>query len=149
MNLARFLPKLGLAMAALALVGASSAPSPGITVTQAWARPAASGMNGAAYLAIVNHGPSPDALVGASSPLAASVSLHESRAMGSMMTMRPLAFIPLPPGHRVVLAPGGAHLMLEGLKSPLRQGGTVWLRLVFRHAAAQRVKVVIAEGPPA
>ncbi len=140
------LPRLGIALCAIVAVAASAST---LAVTGGWTRPTARGMNAAAYFTIVNRGASPDALISASSPLATSASLHESHQMGTVMTMRPLAAIPLPRGRKVLFAPGGLHLMLEGLKRPLRGGERVPVRLVFRRGAAQRVELVVGEGPPA
>ena len=98
---------------ALALLAAgASAPAPRLTVSGAWTRPAGAGMNGAGYLTIVNQGRNADRLIGAASPVAKTVSIHQSRQIGAMMTMRPMASIDVAGGARVSLAPGGLHLML-------------------------------------
>lgn len=89
----------------------------------------------AAYLTLVNRGPTPLRLLGARTPLAERVSLHESYTMehqGHTMTgMRPLPYLEIPAGDRVALRPGGPHLMLEGLKRPLKAGERVELTLLF------------------
>ena len=49
-----------------------------------------------------------------------------------VMTMRPLdKGLPIEPGKTVKLAPGGYHLMLMDLKTPLKQGDKVPLTLEF------------------
>lgn len=40
---------------------------------------------------------------------------------GAVMQMRPVAAIDIPARQAVTLAPNGLHLMLDGLKSPLRE----------------------------
>jgi copper(I)-binding protein len=43
----------------------------------------------------------------------------------------------------VTLAPGGYHLMLMGLKAPLRAGDTFPLTLQFEHAPPLTVTVAV------
>ena len=47
------------------------------------------------------------------------------------------------PGETVTLAPGGMHLMMMGLKEPLKQGEKVPLTLVFEKAGKIDVELVI------
>jgi copper(I)-binding protein len=131
-----------------ALLATGAAPPP-ISVSGGWTRPALTGMTAAGYLVIVNRGPRPDRLVAASSPVAASVSLHESRMVGSVMTMRPVGSLTIPPRGRVTLGPGGLHLMLEGLRRPLRAGERIPLNLQFAGAGAARANLSVGAGPPA
>jgi len=52
-----------------------------------------------------------------------------------VMTMRPLdKGLVIEPGKTVKLAPGGYHLMLMDLKTPLKQGDKVPLTLEFEKA---------------
>ncbi|HEV2364284.1 MAG TPA: copper chaperone PCu(A)C [Caulobacteraceae bacterium] len=136
------------ALGAAALLSVAASRSP-IVVTGAWTRPAPAGMTAAGYMTLVNRGRRNDALVGASAPWAASVQVHKSAMMGSMMTMRPVAALPLPAGGRARLAPGGYHLMIEGLKRPLKLGEQVPVVLKFRSGAPLRVELTVGEGPPA
>jgi hypothetical protein len=106
-------------------------------------------MNGAGYLTIVNHGRLADRLIGAASPVASKVSIHQSRQVGAVMTMRALAFLDVGAGARVTLAPGGFHLMLEGLKRPLRVGQTAPVTLVFARSGLVRASLVVRGAPPA
>ena len=112
--------------------GGSGATAP--TVSGAWVRvPMNAAGPAAAYLRIANTGSGADALVSVSSPAADAVELHESM-MGDdgSMGMRPIDELAIPAGGSVELKPGGAHLMLIGLTSPLAAGGTVQLRLTFK-----------------
>jgi copper(I)-binding protein len=89
----------------------------------------------AAYLAIENRGRQPDRLLSASSTIAAKTELHDMSLEGGVMRMRPLSGIDIAPGDTLILAPGqGYHLMLNGLKAPLRSGDRFVLRLVFERA---------------
>ena len=61
---------------------------------------------------VVNAGDKPDVLLGAESDLSQRVELHEMRMDGGMMRMRELTDgLPVPARGKVVLAPGGYHLM--------------------------------------
>jgi copper(I)-binding protein len=116
---------------------------PQIQIDHPWARASAgAAKTGAAYLTITDQG-QPDQLTGASTPVAASAELHESMDDMGMMKMRPMAALALPPGKPVTLGPGGYHLMLMGLKAPLKAGDTFPLTLQFAHAPPQTVTVAV------
>ncbi len=102
----------------------------------------------AAYVTIRNAGSEPDRLLGASSPLAERTSLHVSLVEGGgTMRMRPVSQVDIPVGETVAMTQGGAlHLMLEGLKQPLRVGGSTPLTLRFEHAGDVQVRAEIV-GP--
>jgi len=68
-------------------------------------------------------------LVGASSPVAGAVEIHEMRMEGNIMKMRQIPRLELPAGKPLTLGPGGYHVMLLNLKQPLRKGDTVPLTL--------------------
>ena len=57
------------------------------------------------------------------------------------MRMREVASIDLPPGKTVNLGESGYHLMLVGLKAPLKEGETVPLTLNIRVGKLGMVKV--------
>jgi copper(I)-binding protein len=77
-------------------------------------------------------------LVGASSPVAGSVELHEMRMEGDLMKMRAVPRLPLPAGKPIVLKPGGYHLMLYDLRQQLQEGTRIPLRLEFELAGGRR-----------
>lgn len=123
---------------------ATAADDPAIAVEAPFARATAStARTGAAYMTLVNRGTETDRLVGASTPNADKVELHMVEREGDVMRMRQVAAIDLPAGQRVALAPGGYHVMLLGLKGPLKQGETVPLTLTFARAGAVEVQVPI------
>jgi copper(I)-binding protein len=71
---------------------------------------------GAAYLTIINRGSGSDRLESADADWAARVTLHEVIREGDLVSMRELPDgLPIPAGSRIVLQPGGRHLMLEGV----------------------------------
>jgi len=95
------------------------------------------------FMTIENQGKDSDRLLGASSPVAGLVEIHEMAMAGGMMTMRPVKGIDLKPGTKVDLAPGGYHVMLEDLKQPLKQGETIPLTLKFEKAGAVDLRIPV------
>lgn len=60
---------------------------------------------------------------------------------GGVMRMRKLDGVDLPSGGTIALAPGGLHMMLFGLKAPLRAGTSFPLELRFEKAGQILVQV--------
>jgi copper(I)-binding protein len=123
---------------------------PGLSVEGAWARESMMAeLAGAAFMAIHNSTGFDDALVGASSPAAAVVEIHQTTmAEDGTMGMAPVAEVPIPAGGDAVLEPGGYHLMLIELVAPLEVGQRIELSLEFATAAPQTVSVPVqAMGP--
>jgi copper(I)-binding protein len=136
-------------MGAVSVARAATAP---IAVSGAWSRPATG--TAVIYATLRNSGDTTDKLIGASSPLATHVGLHQSSetkmsgmsmpmsGMGdmskmpmgdSMMSMKDVSAIPVPAHGMTSLAPGGYHLMLD-LRHDLKAGDVIPLRLHFVHA---------------
>lgn len=141
-----------LALAALSATRLVAQPMPSVTAQDAWARATPPNVGtGAVYLTLTSR--ADDRLVGAATAVAAQAELHEMKMVNNVMQMRPLDGLDLPAGQAVALKPGGYHIMLEGLKAPLKQGGTVALRLTFVHAPPLDVTATVqpigAAGPQA
>lgn len=115
-------------------------------VASPWARATAPGQaNGAVYAELIDRDGSGDRLLSATAALAARVELHTHLRDGDgVMRMRPVEAIPVPPGGRAGLVPGGLHIMLLDLASPLREGSELPLTLVFARAGAVPVVARIA-----
>jgi len=117
-----------------------------IEVDRPWAR-ATTGYdltNSAAYMLLSDHGTEPDRLVSASSPIAREVVLHVFNVENGVYGMHPVSAIQITPGTALtVLEPGGAHVMLEGLKQPLKAGESFPLTLTFKRAGTLRVEVQV------
>jgi periplasmic copper chaperone A len=115
----------------------------GVTVHEAWARASAgAATTGAAYVTLMG-GAQADSLVSVSTPVAATAEVHETTNDHGVMKMRPVPGVPIPPGGSVVLAPGGTHIMLMGLKQKLTAGQNFPLTLTFAHAAPVTVDVKV------
>jgi periplasmic copper chaperone A len=116
-----------------------------IAIEHPWARPTLPGQGGGgAYLGLRNGGTVPDRLLGASME-GATVQVHEMRMEGDVMRMREIGTLDLPAGATVKLAPGGYHLMLMGLKAPLKIGEKVPLKLRFEKAGEIEVMVNVED----
>lgn len=116
-----------------------------------WAR-ATVAATGGAFLSIENTGTAPDRLLRASSDVAGKVELHTHIKDGDVMRMRAVEAIDLPAGQKVMLQPGGYHIMLFGLKRPLKEGERFPLTLEFEKAGTLRVEIAVDKpgaGAPA
>lgn len=135
------------AMGGSAMAGPT--PPPGqIVADGAWVRKAASGQNSAIYLTLRNGG-AEDTLVQAATEVAMSTEIHETvQASGGMMEMRPLtAGLKVPANGQVMLAPGGYHIMLMGVKQDIPAGGNVKLKLTFKSGKSLDLTVPAQDGP--
>lgn len=83
----------------------------------------------AAFMLLHNNSQQDRKLVAASSPAARVVELHTHTAVDGVMQMRQVAQIDLPAQGVAELKPGGLHLMLIGLKQPLKANDRVQLSL--------------------
>lgn len=104
--------------------------------------------NSAAYVMIKNKGGAADRLVSASSPLANKVELHEHIMEGDIAKMRPVAGVDVPAGGMAELKPGGYHIMIMGLKEPLKEGTTFPLTLTFAKGGSVKLEVPVVKGQP-
>ena len=124
-----------------------------LVITQAWSRATPGGAKvGGGYLTIENKGSAPDRLIGGSADVADKVQVHEMAMNNGVMTMRPLdKGLVIEPGKTVKLAPGGYHLMLLDLKSPLKQGDKLPVTLEFERAGKVSLSLDVqgigAQGP--
>jgi periplasmic copper chaperone A len=103
----------------------------------------------AGYLTILNHGKTADRLVSVSCRCAASVSVHEMKMTGSMASMKMVPSVEIPAGGKVTLAPGGLHLMVMGLKAPIKAGDRVEMVLTFKGAGAVNTPFEAIDRPAA
>jgi periplasmic copper chaperone A len=118
-----------------------------IAVANAWSRPAND--VGVVYATLINNSARVDKLLSVRTPIARNVEIHESVSssgpMGAMASMHRVGFIAIPAQGRVVLRPGGYHLMLIGLRNALKPGAVFTLELNFEHAGRTKVQVHVRE----
>ena len=121
---------------------ASAAAADGIEIDEPWVRASLGRVpNSAAYMVIRSD--APDRLIGASSPAAERVELHNQMEHAGVQQMRRIEALPLGPDQPATLQPGGLHLMLMGLKDRLVEGDTVALELTFERAGTVEVEALI------
>lgn len=101
--------------------------------------------NSAAFLTITNIGEEDIKLVSADSDSAARVELHGHRHEGNVMKMYELKDIDIPAGKTEYLKSGGKHIMLMGLKRPLKAGSEVDVTLHFSDGDAVDVKIPVKD----
>ena len=117
-----------LALAATASATAHTPAQAQVNVTAPWLRATVPAQKSTgAYMHLMSSGGA--RLVGVSSPVAATVELHQMDMQGEMMKMRQVDGIDLPAGKGVNLASGSYHIMLVGLKRQLKQGDAVDITL--------------------
>jgi copper(I)-binding protein len=135
------------------VLGLQAQEKAGIAVERPWARatPGAA-PTAAAYLTLVNRGAEADRLTAVASPVARSAELHNHVMEGNVAAMRPVAEIVVPPGGRIELKPAGLHVMLIGMRRPLKEGESFAVTLEFARAGKVEVAVPVAKigamGPP-
>ena len=131
------------AVALLLADPSKAAPTPQVTVQNAWSRqtpPNAS--TGVVYMILMAS--TDDRLTGISTPAARQAQLHRSTETGGIMRMRLVPDgLALPAGKPVAIAPNGYHIMLEGLTSQLRPGDLIPLHLTFARSAPVDVKATV------
>lgn len=128
------------------LVSSCSAPSGKMTIQNAWARPANSGSNSAAYFIIENETASDDTLMSVSSDIAAVAEVHMSMAdANGVMSMQMQEAVTIPAGEQVEFKPGGLHVMFVNLTRDLKPGDTITLTLNFKETGNVVVEVPVKE----
>lgn len=139
-----FLRTLTAGLLAATVLSSAAAAADSVTVSEPWAR-ASAGMAraGGAFMTLTNEGSEPDALVSAAADVSEVVELHTHIRDGDVMKMREVEKIELAPGETVKLQPGGLHVMLIGLKAPLKEGESFPLTLTFEKAGETTVTVPV------
>lgn len=131
--------KLLILLAGLALAASARAE---VNVTAPWVRATVPAQKSTgAYMHLLSKGGA--RLVGVSSPIAATVELHQMDMKGDTMKMRQIDGIDLPPGKGVNLASGSYHIMLVGLKRQLKQGDAVEITLQVLGKDKKRESVTV------
>jgi len=120
-----------------------------ITIERPYARASAPGqMVGGGFMTIVHQGSSEDRLVSATTPIAREVQIHTMNMDGGVMRMRPVeGGLAIPAGGRVVLQPGGLHLMFMDISAPLVAGTTFPVTLRFAKAGDIKVDFNVEARP--
>jgi copper(I)-binding protein len=132
-----FLLSLAITFSAPALAGK-------LAVTDAWARTTPPGATMAAvYFRLHNGASKSDRLLRLRTPVAASAEVHRTEIIEGVARMRQVSVLHVAPGEKLEFAPGGLHVMLTGLKRPLKEGQVFELELVFEVSGPRKVKVAV------
>jgi len=134
--------------AAAALLCAAQTWAGEVVISGAWVRATAPAQDSAAIeLSITSQKEA--RLVEISSPVAGSVEMHSMTHENGVMKMRAIEFLPLPAGKAVNLGASGSHVMLTGLKQPLKAGDSVPFTVTVQFTDKRKVAVkAIAEVRP-
>lgn len=138
----RTLLSLGALVALTVSLGACQASSePSLEVTNAWVKSAPQEMT-ALFAEVTNTGSESVAIVGGRSDAASMVEVHEV-VDG---TMQPKSGgVVLEAGASAMLMPGGDHIMLMGLTSPLLAGDTVTVTLELSDGSEVTVEALVKD----
>jgi len=118
-----------------------------LTIVHPWARatPSAAVKNSAAFFVVENKGVA-DRLVAVSGSVAEKIELHTMVREAGVMRMREVKSLDVPANGKLELKPGGLHVMLIGLKAPLKDGDRFPLTLRFERAGEIKIDVVAEKG---
>ncbi|WP_078322649.1 copper chaperone PCu(A)C [Mycobacteroides chelonae] len=114
-----------------------------VTITDQWAKSAPDRSMTSVFGTVHNNGSSEARIVSATSPAARSVELHEVTPGGLMRPKEGGVAIPANGEHK--LSPGGDHVMLMGLTTPLRPGQDVVITLAFQDGSTKPLTAQIRD----
>jgi len=125
-----------------------------ICVDQAWTRATPGGSREAAlYFSIANNSGSDEKLVGVSTAAASLAMIHRTTITDRLVQMVIVGDVTIPAHGRVLFSPGGYHVMVTGLKAPLKEGTVVPADLSFASGRTLEVDIPVlkasALGPAA
>lgn len=133
---------------AVVTLSACAPASKTLTISDAWARPAPTGINGTVYFVAKNNTEADDTLLGVSieSDIADAAEIHMSmQSDQGVMSMQMQEAIQIPEGEDVSFEPGGLHIMLVNLKRDLKVGDTFTLTLRFENTGETPLLVEVKE----
>jgi len=131
--------------ATLLLAACGQQAAPDINLDKAWARPTVGQAPAAVYVTIDNKGGSADRLTGAFTDHAAMAMVHQNEVVNGVARMRMAGEINIPAGDRIEMVPGGTHIMLQGLRAPLKTDDQFDLVLRFKESGDKTVKVAVVK----
>jgi copper(I)-binding protein len=113
-----------------------------VTIRDPWVKTAESGMS-AAFGTLVNNTGGDLTVVSATSSASTMIELHEVAMDGGEMVMRPKAggFV-IPAGGTHELKPGGDHIMLMDITTPVKAGDQITFRLTLSDGSQVEITAV-------
>jgi len=131
-------------MSTVLAVNVSAGGHMGLMVMDAQARAMPPGAkNSAAYFTLMNHKKQNLTLVSAQSDVAEVTEFHDHFMIDGAMSMRQVANVKLPAGGNISFQPSGLHVMLIGLKKPLKPGSLATITLQFKNGESLVVEAEI------
>ncbi len=112
-----------------------------IIVSDAWIRELPPGSSvTAGYMMIENLGNTDDKLTGINSTFAGHAGIHTTQIDDNgIARMEMLDELIIPAGTKVVLEPGGKHIMLTDITQPVKKGDALKLELMFEGAGRKEI----------
>lgn len=108
------------------------AAEPGIKVEDPWVRVTFGQSRATAgYMALIDQSGKGNALVALEMADGAKAEIHETVMDADIVKMRMVKSFPIPAGGKAELTPTGGHIMIMGLKGPLKVGETLPMKLKF------------------
>lgn len=135
--------------ALLVLATTAFAQESPIRIADPKARPTAPGGTGVVYMIVFNRGAADDDLTGLSTPIADKAEMHRTATENGISHMDAVADLPVKANGNAIFGPGGLHIMLTGLKQPLKLGDSFPLTLRFARAGTVTVTVPVQQIKPA
>ena len=124
----------------------SACASDSLTVSDAWARPAAAGQNSAVYFALQNGTGVDHKIIGVQGEAAKMIETHETMIdANNVASMHHRSEIDVPAGETVKFEPGGLHVMMMMLQNDLNPGDTVTITLRFEDHADLEITAEVRE----
>jgi len=127
----------------------TDAKRPQLFLSNSWMRQPIAGRDmSAVYVTIGNGGTADDTLLSAKSDMAARIEIHTTIEENGIASMKKMDMAAVPAEEGLVMAPGGAHLMIFGLKKDFKDGEQIDLSLSFEKSDPMTIQVPIMKTPP-
>ncbi|WP_457626903.1 copper chaperone PCu(A)C [Persephonella sp.] len=126
------------------VVGVYAYTQPVIRIVDPWVRAVPPNMkNSALFMTIVNDGDEDDELIGVETDIARMAQIHKTVNENGVMKMVHVDKIEIHGHTKVELKPGGYHIMLMGLKRPLKEGGMLKFTLIFKNSGRIQIEAPV------
>ena len=117
---------------------------PKIEIKNPWVRAVPPTLkNTALFMVIENNGNSEDVLIGIKTDISNKTMIHKTENSKGVMKMLHVDKLEIPPHSKVVFKPGSYHVMLMGLKKPLKPGEKVKFTLIFDKSGAITIEAPV------
>ncbi|WP_018151869.1 copper chaperone PCu(A)C [Leeia oryzae] len=131
------------ALSVMTFAGAHEFKAGNLVIQHPWARESMPNMNmGAFYFKIENTGNSADTLLAVdNADVADKMQLHTNLTENGIMKMRPVTDVVIAPKSTLEFKPQSYHVMVFGIKKPMKKGDSLPITLHFKNAGDVKVEV--------